>query len=85
MQAILKISQRIKVSTDKDQLKILEKAFSESQSVLMQLALPSPENVMRKTPTLAIPVLESMASFFPNALTEQSKKQIVSCLHSGDP
>lgn len=51
----------------------------------MQLALPSPENVMRKTPTLAIPVLESMASFFPNALTEQSKKQIVSCLHSGDP
>ncbi len=40
---------------------------------------------MRRTPTLAIPVLENMAGFFPNALTEQSKMQIVSCLHSGDP
>ena len=50
----------------------------------MQLALPTPENVAKKTPALAIAVLESMASFFPNNFTEQSKKQIASCLHSCD-
>ena len=60
MQAILKISQRIKLSMDKTQLKLLEKAFSESQLSLMQLALPTPENIARRTPTLAIPLLESM-------------------------
>ena len=42
------------------------------------------QNVMRKTPTLAIPVLQSMASFFPNAISEQAKKQISSSVHSSD-
>lgn len=50
----------------------------------MELALPSMQNVMRKTPTLAIPVLMSMASFFPNSLSEQSKKHIASSVHSSD-
>ena len=84
MQAILKISQRMQVSTDKTQLKLLEKAFGPAQVNIMQLALPTPDNIARKTSAVAIALLESLASFFPNSFTEQSKKQIVSCLHSGD-
>lgn len=84
MQAILKISQRMQVSTDKTQLKLLKKAFGPAQVNIMQLALPTPDNIARKTSGMAIALLESLASFFPNSFTEQSKKQIASCLHSGD-
>lgn len=74
MQAILKISQRMQVSTDKTQLKLLEKAFGPAQVNIMQLALPTPDNIARKTSAMAIALLESLASFFPNSFTEQSKK-----------
>lgn len=84
MQTLLKINARLKVSADKDQLKLVEKAFKESQLTLLQLAMPTSQNVAAKTPTLAIPLLLSMANFFPNALSEQSKKHIASGVHSGD-
>jgi len=61
MQTILKISQRMKVSTDKTQLKLLEKAFGSSQMTLMKMALPTPDNLARKVPAMAISLLESMA------------------------
>lgn len=50
----------------------------------MYLALPSPMNILMKTPTLAIPVLSCMASFFPATLTEQAKKQISSSIYCAD-
>ena len=84
MQTLLKINARLKVSADKDQLKLVEKAFKESQLNILQLAMPTPENLAMKTPTLAIPLLQSMANFFPNALSDQSKKHITSGVHSGD-
>ena len=70
MQALLKIAARMKVSADKAQLKVLEKAFSESQTALLKLAAPTIENIVIKAPALAIKVLQSMASFFPDALSE---------------
>jgi len=84
MQALLKITARMKVSTDEAQLKLLEKAFTEAQMNLLALAVPTPDNVMRKTPPLAIALLQSMESFFPNSLALQSKKHVASSIHSGD-
>ena len=50
----------------------------------MMLAMPTLENLTNKTSASAIQLLQCMANFFPNAMSEQAKKQIASCIHSGD-
>lgn len=57
MQCLLKIMARLKVNADKAQLKLLEKAFSEGKMHLLSLAVPTLDNLQRKTPSLAIPLL----------------------------
>ena len=70
IQALIKISQRLKVNTDSEQLKALEKAFNEQMNGLMEMALPTPENLAKRTSAPAIQLLQCMADFFPEALAE---------------
>ena len=57
MQALLKISQRFKVIDDQKQRSAFERHFVQAQRSLLQLAAPTTQNVLNKTPTLAIAIL----------------------------
>ena len=46
--------------------------------------MPSIDNIAMKTPALAIRVLQSMLSFFPDAMSLQSKKHVASSIHSSE-
>ena len=61
MQAILKVNSRMNAATDEPQLKLMERAFNEVQVNVQQMALPTIENLMRRTPHYAIPLLQSMS------------------------
>lgn len=84
MSALLKICDRTEFLEDKAQRKVLEKSFNEHQLCLLKLAAPSALNVARKTSALAIAILQKMALMFPNTISEEARRQVASCIHSGD-
>ena len=48
------------------------------------MALPTTDNLTRRTPHYAIPLIQNMGQSFPNTLTMQMKQQVASSIHSSD-